>query len=158
MNKLLTFFLITLLFPGMYHKSNAQPLSGKQETAIKSQVNTLFREMISYAEKLNYDKLGEGVDDRYHAGFLVAGNYYTDYDSLIVVLKPGLKGLKKQRIEINSQKITVLSDHTALLTATGISTAELTDGRTFDTKFLWSFVYEKFDGDWKVIQSHQSQE
>lgn len=27
---------------------------------------------------------------------------------------------------------------------------------TFTAKFFWSFVYEKMDNEWKVIQSHQS--
>ena len=71
-------------------------------------------------------------------------------------MKPGVKGISSQSIEIDNKKITVLSDHTALLTTSGISKIQLVDGNEISIKFYWSFVFERFDDAWKVIYSHQS--
>jgi hypothetical protein len=43
-----------------------------------------------------------------------------------------------------------------LLTASGETNVELATGQSFQAKFTWSFVYEKFNNDWKVIFSHQA--
>ncbi|MBK7131625.1 MAG: nuclear transport factor 2 family protein [Bacteroidales bacterium] len=56
-----------------------------------------------------------------------------------------------------SKKITVLSERIVLVTASGNANVELNTGQTFNVTFFWSFVYEKINNDWKVIQSHQSQ-
>jgi hypothetical protein len=71
-------------------------------------------------------------------------------------MKERSQRVNNQLITIRKQKITVLSDRIALLTAYGDSKAEVNDGNTFTVKFFWSFVYEKTINDWKVIQSHQS--
>jgi hypothetical protein len=42
------------------------------------------------------------------------------------------------------------------LTASGDTNVELPTGQSFQAKFTWSFVYEKFKYDWKVIYSHQA--
>lgn len=71
-------------------------------------------------------------------------------------MKLSSQGVNKQDISIKDQKVTVLSDKIALLTVSGVSKANLTDGRVFSSNFHWSFVYEKIANNWKVIHSHQS--
>ena len=113
--------------------------------------------MIKAAEKLDYNKLSTGVDDRYNAGFIVNNIYFSKYDSLANILKANLQNGARQIITIQKEKISVLTDNIALLTASGIADVEINSNQSFSIKFFWSFVFEKFDGDWKVIQSHQSQ-
>lgn len=123
---------------------------------IAAAVDSAFTEMVSYAEKLDYDRLNTGVDDRCRAGFIVNNHYYADYESLIAVLKPAAEGVSGQQITFSHKKITVLTDDVVLLAATGVSDVSLADGRRFQTNFYWSFVYRNVDGKWKVVQSHQS--
>jgi len=106
---------------------------------------------------VDYDKISLGVDDRYNAGFIVNNSYYSKYDSMIDILKANLRSGTKQTITIQNKKITVLSKSIVLLTASGNANVDLNNGQTFNVNFLWSIVYEKFNNDWKVIQSHQSQ-
>ncbi|MDR2145046.1 MAG: nuclear transport factor 2 family protein [Tannerella sp.] len=44
----------------------------------------------------------------------------------------------------------------ALLTTYGNYSVSLEDGRTLTGRFAWTFVYSKFNGNWKVIHSHMS--
>ena len=156
MKTTLTISLICFLAFGFNGQSKGQNLSNLLESKIEKQVDSMFRTMIKAAENMDYDKISLGVDDRYNAGFIVNASYYSKYNSMINILKTNLQSGTKQSITIQNKKITVLSDSIVLLTASGDTNVELNTGQSFSVKFLWSFVYEKINNDWKVIQSHQS--
>lgn len=156
MIRTLTFVLICSLIIGLIGPSSGQNISNQQKIKIEEQVDSVFHRNIKSAEQLEFDQLSQSVDDRHHAGFIVNGSYYAQYDSLINNVKARSQGIAKQIITIREEKITLLSDRIALLTAYGDAKAEVNDGNTFTSKFFWSFVYEKTGNDWKVIQSHQS--
>ena len=151
-----TGIILIVVSLGINFHVNGQTLSLQQIKTIESQVDSSFQKMLTMAEQFEYDKMNQGVDDRHKAGFLVNGNYYSDYSTLIAAVKTGAQGVSYQKLELKKKKITVLHDGIALLIATGTSQVKLDDGREFTGDFYWSFVYEKIDGDWKVIQSHQS--
>ena len=156
MKTTVTLALIGFLVLGFNLQLKGQNLTNQQKSEIEKQVNSTFQGMVKVAENLDYDKISTGVDDKYNAGFIVNNSYFEKYDALITVLKANLQTGTKQRITIQNKKITVLSDSIALLTASGDSNVELNSGQSFNVKFLWSFVFEKSNNDWKVIQSHQS--
>lgn len=156
MTKKLTFILICSFFFGIIKLSTGQNISTQQKTRIQQQVDSVFRQNIKAAERLDYDQLTLSVDDKYKAGFITNGTYYAQYDSLINIAKTSSQGLSKQTITIRKEKITILSERIVLLTAYGDTNIEVNDGNTFSAKFFWTFVYEKTGNVWKVIQSHQS--
>jgi len=156
MKKTITTFLVCILIAGIAAQIHGQEVSGKKKSIIEKQVDLIFHEMIQAAEDIDYDKLNQGVDDRYNAGFIVNGIYFTRYDSLHNLMKSRYQGVSRQHLAIQKQKITVLSDKIVLLTATGDAKVELSSGNILNVKFFWSFVYEKIDNTWKVIYSHQS--
>ncbi len=156
MKTILTILLITFLSFGFNEQSRGQCLSDMQKSKIEKQVDSIFHTMIKAAENVDYNKISLGVDDKYNAGFIVNGLFYAKYDSMITIFKSNLQSGTKQSIVIQNKKITVLSENIVLLTASGDSNVELPDGQIINVKFLWSFVYEKINNEWKVIQSHQS--
>lgn len=157
MKTTLTILSICLLTIGFEGKLKGQNFTAMDNSKIERQVDSIFLSMIKAAENVDYDKISLGVDDRYNAGFIVNNSYYSKYDSMIDILKANLRSGTKQTITIQNKKITVLSKSIVLLTASGNAIVDLNNGQTFNVNFLWSFVYEKFNNDWKVIQSHQSQ-
>jgi hypothetical protein len=156
MTKTLAFSFICLLLLGFIEQSNGQNVSNKKKLIIEQQVASIFHEMIKAAEILDYDKLYQGVDDRYHAGFIVNNTYFERYDSLHNIMKTKPRGVSRQSVVIQKEKITVLSEKIVLLTACGDAKVDVTSGNSFTVKFFWSFVYEKINKDWKVVYSHQS--
>jgi hypothetical protein len=157
MKTALTISLISLLLLGFNGQSEGQFLTNLQRSKIEKQVDSIFHTMVKAAENLDYHKISFGVDDKYNAGFIVNNLYFAKYDSLINILKTNLRSGTKQSITIQNKKITVLSDNIVLLTSFGDADIVLNTGQSFNVKFLWSFVYEKINNEWKVIQSHQSQ-
>jgi len=156
MKKIITFLLINGFCIVFIVPVWGQNISEVNKSQIEKQVDSVFHIMIKYAENLEYDKLAPGVDDKYNAGFITNGSYYTQYDSLIHTLKSKSQGITKQSIKVQREKITVLTESIVILTAFGDSKVYVDNGNTFSVKFFWSFVYEKIDNNWKVIQSHQS--
>jgi hypothetical protein len=71
-------------------------------------------------------------------------------------MKLNAQGVGQQDISIKEKKITVLSNKIVLMTVSGVSMANLPDGREITVNFQWSFVFEKINNSWKVIHSHQS--
>ena len=156
MKRTLTMVFVCVLVSGLTGSSYGQKVSDKEKRIIEKQVKQNFHEMIKAAEDLDYDKLNQGVDDRYNAGFIVNDTYFTRYDSLHTLMKSRAQGITGQSITVQKEKITVLSDHTVLLTAAGDAIISIRSGQTLNVKFFWSFVYEKMNDTWKVIYSHQS--
>jgi hypothetical protein len=156
MTKTLTMVLVCILVSGFTGSGYGQKVSDKEKRIIEQEIDLDFHEMIKAAENLDYDKLNQGVDDRYTAGFIVNGTYFTRYDSLHTVMKSRAQGLTRQSIAIQTEKITVLSDHTVLLTAAGNAKIDISSGQQLNVQFFWSFVFEKIENTWKVIYSHQS--
>ena len=152
MNKLIVISIFSLLAFGL----EGQTISKKQTELIKNQVDSVFQKMVVYAEKLDFEKLSLGVDDTYNTGCISNNKYYSRYASLIEDTKLTALGISKQDISIKEKKITVLSEKIVILTATGTAKSYIDDGREILINFHWSFVYEKIDNNWKVIQSHQS--
>jgi hypothetical protein len=156
MTKTMTMVFMCILASGLADSSYGQKVSDKEQRIIENEIELNFHEMIKEAENLDYDKLNQGVDDRYNAGFIVNGTYFTRYDSLHTVMKSRAQGTTSQSIAILKEKITVLSDHTVLLTAAGNAKIDFSSGQQLNVQFFWSFVYEKIENTWKVIYSHQS--
>lgn len=156
MKKLIIISVSLLLSFGFVGQSAGQTLSKRQKEVIQNQVDSIFQKMVVLAEKLDFNELSSGVNDTRKAGFISNGKYYANYASLIDDVKINARGISQQDISIKEKKITVLSDKIVLMTASGVSKANLDDGREIAVNFHWSFVYEKMNNNWKVIYSHQS--
>ena len=156
MTKTTTILILFFNFIVSTHSSNGQNLTNQQKIELERQVDSVFHSMILDAENLEYDILSKGVDDNQHAGFITNGTYFASYDSLVCVLKTKSQGIAKQNITIQTERTTALNPSIVLLSACGESSAETYNGDRFIMKFFWTFVYEKINNQWKVIQSHQS--
>ncbi|NJK86027.1 MAG: hypothetical protein HC906_08770 [Bacteroidales bacterium] len=65
-------------------QTNAQQLTDEQIKSTAHEVDEVFKEMLVYGEKLDYDKLTSGVDDTRAVGFITNGKYYALFSTLIM--------------------------------------------------------------------------
>ena len=110
MTNRLTVLLICFLFFGTITPSSSQNVSNQQKLRSKTEVDSVFHASVKGAERLDYDLLSKGVDDKYKAGFISNGSWYASYDSLIETVKSRSQGIARQTIAISNEKITVLSE------------------------------------------------
>lgn len=156
MNNLFAISFLCIFLLGTADASGSRNMSDRNQTGLENEVDSAFITAVHAAETFDLEKLAEGVNDQYNAGFIMGGSYFPRFDSLINDYRNRSRGVQSQHITFRNKKITVLSDRIALVTASGDSEVSLDSGKSFTIKFFWSFVYEKIDDRWKVIQSHQS--
>jgi SnoaL-like domain len=156
MRKITLFLLICLFFFGIPLSSYGQNISIFQRLKIEKEIDSVFHSFVTAAEKFDIEKLTQAVDDRYNAGFITGGIYYSGFNTLMDNLKINSQGLRNQTITIQKEKISVIAENIVILTVTGVTEVKTEDGNSFSAMFFWSFVFEKLNNNWKVIQSHQS--
>jgi hypothetical protein len=155
MKKQFVISLFLMLCVGFIQTSRGQTVSGTSNPGIEKEIDAVFMAAIKAAESFDVAKLVSCVDDRYNAGFISNGVYYSRFDSLANTLN-AFAGQVKQHFTIQKKKISVIADNVALVSASGVSQIEPNDGNAFEVNFCWTFVYQKFNNEWKVIQSHQA--
>jgi hypothetical protein len=146
--------LFSLIF--FCNVTNAQSVTDSQKQKIIAEIDNLFIKSIKAGETVNISAISENVNDSLKAGFIDNGIYFDFFSTVMDGFKKGVEGVDSQKMDIINKKITVLSDNSVLLTASGNSTLSLSDGRFIYGKFAWTFVYLKIDGTWKIIHSHMS--
>ena len=156
MKKSLFSLLFCFLLIGLFNISNGQTVISKSNPAVEKEIDAVFNKSLQAAESMDVPKLVSCVDDTQHAGFISNGNYYNNFNDIANILKSREPGSIKQTITVEKKKITVLAENIALVTASGLSKIEVNGGNPFEVNFFWTFVYEKINNEWKVIQSHQS--
>jgi hypothetical protein len=156
MKKQLVISLFLMLSIGFIQTSSGQNVSGTSNPGIEKEIDAVFIAAIQAAESFDVPKLISCVDDRYNAGFISNGVYYSRFDSLANTMNARTPGSVKQHITLQKKKISVIADNIALVSASGVSQIEANGGNPFEVNFCWTFVYQKFNNEWKVIQSHQS--
>ncbi len=146
---------VILLF-SFYNNSFSQEIPKLKIYNIENEISMVFEKSIKAGEALNIEEITAPINDSLKAGFIDNGNYFSSFDELMVGFKKGVQGLEYQKMNIETKKITVLSEKHALLTTHGNYSTKVVDGRVLTGKFAWSFVYAKINGSWKVIHSHMS--
>lgn len=134
----------------------SQGFSDPSVDEIKNEISKIFEKSIESGENLDIKGISENIYDSLKTGFIDNGSYFNSFEELMVGFKSGIQGLESQKMNIDTKKITVLSENYALLTAHGDYSAKVVDGRILTGKFAWTFVYAKINGKWKVIHSHMS--
>ena len=154
--KIYTLILIGFLIFRINAFSFSQELSTTSKDKIKNEISEIFDKSIEAGEKLDVNRISENINDALKTGFIDNGYYFNSFEELMVGFKSGIQGLEYQKMNVDTKKITVLSENNALLTAHGDYSAKVVDGRLLTGKFAWTFVYSKINGKWKVIHSHMS--
>lgn len=148
----LTGFLIF----GVCEFSHSQDLSSTLIDKIEKEITLIFDKSIKAGEQLDVIGISEDINDSLKTGFINNGYYFKTFEELMVGFKSGIQGLEYQKMNVDTKKITVLSENNVLLTAHGNYSVKVVDGRILTGKFAWTFMYSRINGEWKVIHSHMS--
>jgi len=141
-----------------FEKNIATMADVRPDSEIESAVNKIFNESILAGEQLDFDKMKMQVNDKFSAGFINSGKYYTSFDLLFTDYKKATYGIKSQKIAIDNKKITILSGNSVLLTANGQFSAITDSENVVNGKFVWTIIYKEIDNEWKIIHTHMTNE
>lgn len=157
MNRALKVFLILICASAVWaFQGNKSDMPTQQQQAIEKAVLKTHNQMVRADANLDADEFFSYILD-FNKGLIIRdGRLFKTRQEAYEVIKTGLEGISKLKRTYEQTHITVISPETALLTAQGISTVTLTDGRTFSGPFALSMIYVLRDGQWKVLHGHYS--
>lgn len=155
-HKIYSLILTGFLTFGVCGFSHSQNLSSALIDKIEKEITLIFDKSLKAGEQLDVIGISENINDSLKTGFIDNGNYFKSFQELMVGFKSGIQGLEYQKMNIDTKKITVLSENNVLLTAHGNYSAKVVDSRILTGKFAWTFVYSKINGKWNLIHSHMS--
>jgi len=141
-----------------FEKNIATMADVRPDSEIESAINKMFDESIHAGEQLDLEKMKMQINDKYSAGFINNGKYYTSFDLLFSDYKTATNGIKSQKLTIDNKKITILSGNSVLLTANGQFSATTDDDKIINGKFFWTIIYKEIDNEWKIIHTHMTNE
>ena len=139
-----------------FEKNRATMAEVRADDEIESAINKMFEESIIAGEQLDLEKMKMQINDKYSAGFINSGKYYTSFDSLFADYKAATYGIKSQKLTIDNKKITILSGNSVLLTANGQFSATTDTDKIINGKFFWTIIYKEIDNGWKIIHTHMT--
>lgn len=141
-----------------FQKNIATMSDVRPDSEIESAINKMFDESIYAGEQLDLEKMKMQINDKYSAGFINSGKYYTSFDLLFSDYKTAINGIKSQKLTISNKKITILSGNSVLLTANGQFSATTDTDKIINGKFFWTIIYKEIDNEWKIIHTHMTNE
>jgi len=124
--------------------------------AIEKAVLEANSRMMQASNSLDVEKFFAFVLDSDKGPIIQDGQLFKTRAAAMEVVKTGFQGIAKMDRRYDQTHVTVLSPDTALLVASGSSTATLADGRSFASPFAVSLVFVLRDGQWKVLHGHYS--
>jgi hypothetical protein len=153
MKKILIVLFVSAIVPYIAY---SQTFSEHQKAITLKQLDSVFNEALRAGEKLAIDKIENSVNDIHKTGHIANGKFYATFDTIMISLRNSAESVQHQKYDIQNKTITVLSENTGIVVASGIAVVQLQSGNSIRAPFAWTFVYEKINGEWKVVHSNQS--
>lgn len=125
-------------------------------TTTKADVIAAYRASAVAAEALDVDTLVGALAENDQGALAINGQLVLTRAEAVATTRANFQGLRKIKYDLGPQHVTLLAPDTALLVATGTVTGEAESGRTFTRSFVHTVVYQRRDGVWRVLHSHQS--
>lgn len=125
-------------------------------TAIEKAILDANDRMIEAANSLNADAFFEYILDSDKGVIIQNGVVFKTRSEALEAVKRGFVGIAKLKRQIENPRVIVISPELAVLTGEGNTVAALHDGRTITNRFAISLIFQRKDGQWKVLQGHYS--
>lgn len=125
-------------------------------TAIEKAILDVNARMTETADSLNADAFFEYILDSDKGVIIQNGVLFKTRSEALEAVKRGFVGIAKLKRQIDNPRVIVITPELAVLTGEGNTIATLHDGRTITNRFAVSLIFQRKDGQWKVLQGHYS--
>jgi hypothetical protein len=152
--KMKKLFLVSLalLFP------TARCVAATATTAAdaKAEVIAAYHASVAAAEALEVDTLVGALAENNQGALAINGRIILTRREAIDNTRANFRGIRKIKYDLGPLHVTLLASDAALLVANGSVMVETESGQTFTRTFAHTVVYQRRDGLWQVLHSHQS--
>ncbi len=131
-------------------------LTGADREIARKAIDENTAEFIAAAEAADAARLYATLRDVHGLGFINNGRIYPPQDSLLNAFEDVFSHIDSQTIEFTDSRVWVISPAAAVSTNLGHGTTTDSEGIVSNYEFIWTFVYQRLDDDWKIVHSHLS--
>lgn len=127
-------------------------LTPEEEKAVADTVQSLTEELAARVEALEpepYLQLFSDDIQFFYRGWSEGAQYEKE-------IRKATAGLREYPMEITDTKIEVLGRNGAVASLIYRSQPVDTAGQSSEVEMAWTLVFERRDGEWKVVQAHES--
>ena len=150
----LTYVFIFLFFFSC--SQNKQIVKESDLTEIKETISQRLAEMIQAAEEKDAEKIFSYFWDNDQGAVVRDGTILLTTAEALESYKNGFVGVTKMEHKLKQELIHIISPNVALVTTEGVSIATIDDGRSFETLFCQTIVFELREKEWKALHAHIS--
>jgi len=136
-------------------RENPGDLTPEKTKAIEKAVLESHSKMNEAASKMDIDGMFEWILDSGKGCIVRNGKLMTKRAALIST-KMACKGIKSSTYQYDKIYVNVLSQKTALLTAQGVTKADIQNGDVVISPFALTELFVLKEGKWKMLHAHHS--
>lgn len=131
-----------------------QPLSEERTRQIAAEVDGAHAAMLDAAQRVEAEALGAMFADE--GRFLFNGSHLTNQEAREMTRRAYAR-LSAQELDIAEQRVTVLGPDVGVVSGHGtVASIDTAGVRSEPVNLVWTFVWARRDGQWRVVDSHQS--
>jgi type II secretory pathway pseudopilin PulG len=149
-------FVLSVLFLALSCTPKSQTLSEKQKAEMQKQVLQVIKNFINAAEQANIKQLVGNLDDTYSIGYISNGQYFPTKTEVEKYDHEGYRNLKKQTINVNTERVVILNANFATAILLGDFKAVYKNGQIFQSPFAISILLSRIKKNWRIIHFNQS--
>jgi hypothetical protein len=135
---------------------NGATLTDKEKEIIKSEIAPLMNQIVQNSESGNLDKAIEPYSNKPKFISISNGNV-SDYNKFVEGNKQSFEAIESQEFTETLMNYTFINKENIIVTWGGSAITKMKDGEQIKVDpFAASLVFNKSDGIWKVIYTHES--
>ncbi len=132
-----------------------QSAAAQDEAAVRSAVSGMMDAVMRSAEKMDVEQIFAPLSHDQKAVFFFGFQPFTR-DALIPFFRQAYGQAKSQSIRLTHTDVKVLGPDAALWLGWGTGRIDWKDGRVTEQALAETWLWQRVDGQWKVIHSHES--
>lgn len=137
-------------------KSQTLSVSERQKAEMQKQVLQVIKNFTRAAEQADIKQLVGNLDDTYSIGYISNGQYFPTKTEVEKYDHEGYRNLKKQTINVNTERVVILNANFATAILLGDFKAVYKNGQIFQSPFALSILLSRIKKDWRIIHFNQS--
>lgn len=127
-----------------------------EKEAIKKEITGQFNQLASTLSQMDAGAWSEYYSKGGFVSAIVSTDYYAKRSAWVDLITRYFSMRERQHVEPLEVRVTALTPSLALMTSEEKSEMWLKNGQYFKSKHVFTMIWKKEQGGWKILHSHES--
>lgn len=131
-------------------------MESKEKETIRKEVTDQFKQLVSAVNKLDAEAWAEYYSKDEFLSTIVSTDYYAARSAWVGLITNYFSMRESQHVEPLEVRVTPLTSDLALMTSEEKTEMRLKSGENFKSKHVFTMIWKREQGGWKILHSHES--